>query len=100
METKKKQTKSPKVGTRQYDSEFKKSAVGLLTNGQSVQSVSESLGIGKALLYKWKAEQIVSSPEGALSVHAENTQLRKQLKEVEIERDILKKALAIFSRVT
>jgi transposase len=100
METKKKQVKSPKVGSRQYDSEFKKSAVELLKNGQSVQSVSDSLGIGKALLYKWKTEQSVSSPEGALSVQTENTQLRKQLKEVELERDILKKALAIFSRVT
>jgi transposase len=100
MATKKKVTNKPKVGTGQYDSDFKKSAVALLTNGQSVQSISESLGMGKALLYKWKAEQSVSSPEGALSVHAENTQLRKQLKEVEIERDIFKKALAIFSRVT
>jgi transposase-like protein len=39
------------------------------------------------------------SPEES-SRDAEMEQLRKQLRQVEMERDILKKALAIFGRTT
>jgi transposase len=52
------------------------------------------------LLYKWRTEQKSSySPEES-GRDAELEQLRKQLRQVEMERDILKKALAIFGRTT
>jgi transposase len=103
METNKKGAKmSSPSPRRQYDTEFKKSAVQLVLHGQSVPSVSQSLGVSESLLYKWRAE--FSEPnkedrsENALQV--ENETLRKQVRQLEIERDILKKALGIFSRVT
>lgn len=99
METNKKRTNKPR---RQYDSDFKKSAIQLVLNGQSVPTVSQSLGIGESLLYKWRAEvtQVDSNKESQSPISQENEMLRKQVKQLEIERDILKKALGIFSRVT
>lgn len=85
---------------RQYDADFKKSAVNLVKNGQSVPQVSQSLGIGESLLYKWRAELTERTTEVISPLQEENERLRKELKQMELERDILKKALGIFSRVT
>jgi transposase len=82
---------------RRYDAEFKASALQLVEGGRSVPSVAESLGIDKSLLYTWRreAEPIPVEAESELK---ENDRLRKRVLELEQERDILKKALAIFSR--
>ena len=82
---------------RRYDAEFKASALRLVEGGRSVPSVADSLGIDKSLLYTWRreAEPIPAEAEAELS---ENDRLRKRVLELEQERDILKKALAIFSR--
>ena len=96
MATKKKK----QSGRRQYDADFKKSAVNLVKNGQSVPQVSQSLGIGESLLYKWRAELSERATEEISPLREENERLRKELKQVELERDILKKALGIFSRLT
>jgi transposase len=82
---------------RRYDAEFKSSALRLVEGGRSVPSVADSLGIDKSLLYTWRreAEPIPAEAEAELS---ENDRLRKRVLELEQERDILKKALAIFSR--
>ena len=87
---------------RQYDEDFKRSAIELIQNGQSVSSVSQSLGVGESLLYKWKADQVGTDPQSPShqQVYEANVSLRKQVKQLEIERDILKKALCIFSRMT
>jgi transposase-like protein len=47
------------------------------------------------LLYQWRKR---STQNPVVSQNTEIELLRKQLKQVETERDILKKALAIFSR--
>jgi transposase len=96
METKKKN----QTGRRQYDADFKKSAVQLVLNGQSVPQVSQSLGIGESLLYKWRAEMSVRQTEVKQPLEEENERLRKEVRQLELERDILKKALGIFSRMT
>lgn len=82
---------------RRYDAEFKASALRLVEGGRSVPSVADSLGIDKSLLYTWRreAEPVPAEAEAELS---ENDRLRKRVLELEQERDILKKALAIFSR--
>ena len=72
----------------------------MVNNGQSVPQVSQSLGIGESLLYKWRAELRARAREVVSPLGEENERLRKALKQVELERDILKKALGIFSRVT
>lgn len=72
----------------------------MTNSGRSIPDVARSLGMSENLLYKWRSEQKSSySPEES-NRDAELEHLRKQLRQVEMERDILKKALAIFGRTT
>ena len=81
---------------RKYDEEFKQQALTMVRNGQSARSVAEALGISESLLHRWKRLDRNLPPTAGDEVE----QLRRQLKQVEMERDILKKALSIFSRQT
>lgn len=90
---------------RRYDKQFKVDAVRLITeNGRRATEVARDLGIHVNLLYLWK-KQLAEDPEYAFPGHGrlkpadeELRQLRRKLADVEEERDILKKALAIFSK--
>jgi transposase len=91
----KKTTQKVTVKTRRkYDDMFKQQAMQMLHLGQSVPTVAEALGIGEGVLYKWKQAQRPAAADQELE------QLRARLKQVETERDILKKALSIFCRPT
>ncbi len=79
---------------RKYDDEFKRSALKMIDNGQTVRSVAESLGVGENLLHKWKSAR----RSGASDLEKEVIELRAAKRQHELERDILKKALSIFSR--
>jgi transposase len=79
---------------RRYDNEFKDGALKMIENGQSVRSVAESLGVTENQLYRWKSERRA----GASAVERELMELRAKNRQLELERDILKKALSIFSR--
>jgi len=92
---------------RKYDSEFKKHAVQLsLEEGRTVAGVADSLGIHKDLIYQWrkqlkKKEELAFPGNGRQLLAPEQQrieELKKKLKDMELERDILKKALAIFSQ--
>ena len=92
---------------RKYDSDFKRNAVVLTEEpGRTIGSVAENLGISKDLLYRWRRElrakdEIAFPGNGreALTIHQQKIRdLEKKLKDAEMERDILKKAMAIFSR--
>jgi len=87
-----------KVTRRRYDADFKVRILEMHTNGRSIRSLSESFGINENLLYKWKrlSNNVVSNEKREEIEEVKH--LRKRLKEVEQERDILKKALSIFSR--
>ena len=74
-------------------------AVQMLLDGHSAPSVVERLGLsGANLLYRWKRDQLEESGPVASALDARVVQLEAELRRVERERDILKKALAIFSR--
>ena len=94
--------KSRKPGStvrRQFTDEFKRDAVQMLLDGHAATSVVERLGLsGTNLLYRWKREQLRNSGPVASSLDARVKELETELKRVERERDILKKALSIFSR--
>ncbi len=94
--------KSKKPGStskRQFTDEFKRDAVQMLLDGHAATSVVERLGLsGTNLLYRWKREQLRNSGPVASSLDARVKELETELKRVERERDILKKALSIFSR--
>lgn len=92
-------------GRRKYDKEFKAEAVRMATDGgRTVADVARSLGIHENQLHKWKREYAEdpgsSFPgKGRLKSHDEEMRrLQKENANLKEERDILKKALAIFSR--
>ena len=92
--------KKPRKARRQYDEAFKQNALQLIANGRSVHSVSQSLGVSEGLLYNWKSKSKQKTLGQAEPINEELAALKKELAEVEMERDILKKALSIFSRIT
>lgn len=79
---------------RKYDAQFKQDALRQIESGQSVTSVAQALGVSEALLYHWRQR----SRNGNSGQSDEIEGLRKQIKQLETERDILKKALTIFGR--
>lgn len=85
---------------RQFTKEFKQQAVQMMLDGHSAKSVSKNLGLGNTnLLYRWKAEIVSDGGPAAEALDSQVRELRLQLQQVERERDILKKALSIFSRL-
>ena len=91
--------KKQQTERRNYDAEFKRQALQMIADGRSVVSVSQALGVSEGILYNWKSKskQKTGRTNGAAEV--EIKELRKRLKQAERDRDILKKALSIFSRV-
>jgi transposase len=88
---------------RKYDRQFKTDAVELWENsGKSMAEVARELGIAPNRLYRWK-DQLRTDPAKAFPGNGvardeEMERLRKEHAEMKMERDILKKALAIFSK--
>jgi transposase len=90
---------------RKYDRQFKLEAVRLVTEeGRRATEVARNLGIHVNLIYLWK-KQLAEDPQEAFPGHgnlksrdAELRRLQRELADVKEERDILKKALAIFSK--
>ena len=86
---------------RRYSDELKAEAVQMLLDGHSAESVTTRLGLsGTSVLYRWKSNLVSAHGPTATALEARVQQLEKELRRVEQERDILKKALAIFSQRT
>jgi len=93
---------------RMYPPEFKREAVELVKNSEKpVKEIAEDLGIRPELLHRWKREQLSARNHsfpghGNLGAPEEASRraLERRLRDAEEERDILKKALAIFSKQT
>ena len=88
---------------RRFDRDFKMSAVKMVTEGgHKAAEVARSLGIDAGRLYLWK-KQFGDNGDKAFVGKGhlgEMAALRRKLREVEMERDILKKAVGIFSKET
>ena len=91
--------KSGSVARRVYPQEFKEEAVQMLLDGHSASSVCDRLGLsGTGLLYRWKKGFLGKEGAIASSLDVRVRELEAELRQVQRERDVLKKALAIFSR--
>jgi len=86
---------------KQYPKEFKEEAVALgLEQGYSVPDAAKSLGTATNMLYRWKELQ-EQQIEGKVFVEDEREELkrlRKENKELRMEKEILKKASAFFAK--
>ena len=86
---------------KSYSKEFKEEAVALITEqGYSVAEAAKSLGIRTNQLYRWKQEQEALKAGGILNAEdkAELHRLRKENKQLRMEKEILKKASAFFAK--
>jgi transposase len=101
--------KSTGARRRKYDASFREEVLNMVLNGRPVNEVAQSLGIGENLIYKWKSrsigkeQQLSTTGKAEHAISSENQQqalLLRRIRELEQERDILKKALGIFSRQT
>ena len=82
-----------------YDHEFKRQVVQKVLNGQSVRSVSREIGVSESQIHKWR-QAALKEGDGQHS-GAELTEaqaLKKRIRELEMENEILKKAALIFGR--
>src|SRR4051794_38974099 len=84
-------------GRRRYTREFKEEAVQMVLDGHSVTSVCQRLGLSSSnLLYNWKRKLVEQGGTTAVGLESRVRELEAELRRVERERDILKKALTIF----
>ena len=89
------------MGKQRYTEEFKIEAVKQVTDrGYSVKEVAENLGVAAWSIYKWKEKYADKSEDNQKNsdLQKENLRLKRELKRVQEERDILNKAAAFFAK--
>ncbi|WP_162055032.1 transposase [Pontibacter pamirensis] len=81
------------MNRREFDASFKRMAIDLSYARGSVKEVAEELGIDPGRLSKWRQKDspLARPTEGLTDEHREIKRLQKELKEAQLERDILKK---------
>ena len=92
-----------KGNRKRYSKEFKLEAVRMLEAGDRTgQQIERDLGIGSGQVYKWRKELAASGerafPGNGSPRDEELAHLRKENARLREERDILRKAVAIFSK--
>ncbi len=90
---------------RFYTKEFKREAVNLVTEqGYEVGEAAKNLGVHQSLLRRWKKQQEKEGThafpgKGHMTPEKEELhRLRKEVKQLRMEREILKKAAAFFAK--
>ena len=91
---------------KKYDKEFKQTAVELSYARGSATEIAEELGIRPQMIYRWRRE-LKRYDKNSFPGHGkpvmtdqerEIARLERELRDAKMERDILKKAISIFSR--
>ena len=87
------------MSKKRFTEEYKKEAIKLVKEGGlSVNRAAKDLGIGDSTLGKWLRVAAENSPEPlTLNEKEELRELRKEVNQLRMERDILKKASAYFA---
>lgn len=90
---------------KRYTEEFKREVLEMAASKEiSVAQLARDLGIAPSLIYKWRERYRVDGESGDLKPSAEREaeaeirRLKRELSVVKQERDILKKAIQVFSR--
>lgn len=82
-----------------YDEDYKKNIVKLVENGKAISDIEREYGINRKLIYNWKNKYgTITTSTGITTTNDEIIKLRKELNEIKIENEILKKAVAIFTK--
>jgi transposase len=92
---------SSKHKNKTYTQQFKEETVALVTDqGYTVIEAAEAVGVRPNLIYNWK-QRIIDEATGARLTgedREELLRLRKEVKKLRIEKEILKKASAYFAK--
>ena len=91
---------------RKYDREFKQMVVELSYNREDLPALASEMDIRADLIYRWRRETEshlgASFPGQGNKIQTEEQKeiamLKKELRDAQLERDILKKAVSIFSK--
>jgi len=91
---------------RKYDRSFKERAVKMSYERENIKDLASELGISSDRIYKWRSEyrvhgELSFSGHGVERLSEEDKrvkELEKKLRTTEMELEILKKAIAIFSK--
>ena len=82
-----------------YDEEFKKMIVDLFHSGKGATEITREYGVSKAMIYKWvNLYSPIEESDGYITNNDELRKLRKELAATKEELEILKKAIAIFTK--
>ena len=91
---------------RTFDREFKQMVIELSNTREDFTALASELDIGADLIYRWRREALAN--DGAsfpgqgnkmmTEEQKEIARLKKELRDAQLERDILKKAVSIFSK--
>jgi transposase len=93
------------LGTSKYSPEFRADAVALCRSspGRTYASVAQDLGVNHETLRVWVREAEQAAAPGAVestALERENRQLKARVKELELEREILRRAAKYFAGET
>lgn len=97
-------TTNGKRPRRKFTEEFKREAVNLVVvEGYSIRAAAKAVDVLESSLRRWHRQfapepQPCGADASVEELQSENKRLRKQLREAEIEREILKKATAYFAK--
>jgi transposase len=92
-----------KAPRRTHTRTFKADAVALVRNGRPVPQVASEVGLATGLLYNWCRQADIDDgkgPQGALTTaeKEELSHLRREVKVLRMEREILKRAATFFAK--
>ena len=84
---------------KNYDEEFKKTIVSLYESGKKISELSREYGVGHTnIRNQINKYQKITTSTGETTNNDEILKLKKELQQVQLENEILKKAVAIFSK--
>ena len=89
---------------RTYPPEFRRKILELARSGRSLSSIANEFQVARQTIMNWQKQDDLDAgrrTDGLTTEEsAEMTKLRRKVRELEMERDILKKAAAWFARET
>lgn len=92
-----------KQESAQFDDEFKRRAVEMSYSRNNIKELAKELGIRPELLYRWRSlygqdGAVKPSVQQKIDLEEELRKTKRELDQIRMERDILKKAVSIFSK--
>lgn len=85
--------------SNKFNSEFRQMIVELYQSGTPVKNISSEYGVSETTIYKWIKKLNPIPLEGGESFTPEDfLKLQKEMRRIQEENEILKKAMAIFAK--